>query len=149
VVGWLATSRRCPTAVGRTSSLSHTKACERSGGRSAGLGWAASDIVGRVVMAKTRARLGRQRGRFMGAREVRPRARGWQLATNRPVRFAAAARRGRRTFELTSCAAPRRLRVPVTLFAFYVVVIVLGVLSMGFQLLASRLLNPHFGSSII
>lgn len=33
--------------------------------------------------------------------------------------------------------------------AFYVVVIVLGILSMGFQLLASRLLNPHFGSSII
>jgi hypothetical protein len=37
----------------------------------------------------------------------------------------------------------------VTLFAFYVVIITLGILSMGFQLLASRLLNPHFGSSII
>jgi len=37
----------------------------------------------------------------------------------------------------------------VTLFAFYAVVIILGILSMGFQLLASRLLNPHFGSSII
>lgn len=37
----------------------------------------------------------------------------------------------------------------MTLFAFYVVVITLGILSMGFQLLASRLLNPHFGSSII
>jgi len=37
----------------------------------------------------------------------------------------------------------------VTLFAFYFVVITLGILSMGFQLLASRLLNPHFGSSII
>jgi hypothetical protein len=37
----------------------------------------------------------------------------------------------------------------VALFAFYVVVVVLGILSMGFQLLASRLLNPHFGSSII
>lgn len=35
------------------------------------------------------------------------------------------------------------------LFAFYLVVTTLGVLSMGFQLLASRLLNPHFGSSII
>lgn len=35
------------------------------------------------------------------------------------------------------------------LIAFYSLVIVLGVLSMGFQLLASRLLNPHFGSSII
>ncbi len=35
------------------------------------------------------------------------------------------------------------------LFAFYAVVITLGILSMGFQLLASRLLNPHFGSSII
>lgn len=40
-------------------------------------------------------------------------------------------------------------RPAVTLFAFYVVVITLGILSMGFQLLASRLLNPHFGSSII
>ena len=37
----------------------------------------------------------------------------------------------------------------VTLFAFYVVVVTLGILSMGFQLLASRLLSPHFGSSII
>lgn len=37
----------------------------------------------------------------------------------------------------------------MTLFAFYTVVVTLGVLSMGFQLLASRLLNPHFGSSII
>jgi hypothetical protein len=35
------------------------------------------------------------------------------------------------------------------IFAFYVVVVTLGILSMGFQLLASRLLNPHFGSSII
>ncbi|MGH8017461.1 MAG: fused MFS/spermidine synthase, partial [Opitutaceae bacterium] len=35
------------------------------------------------------------------------------------------------------------------LFVFYSLVFVLGVLSMGFQLLASRLLNPHFGSSII
>lgn len=34
-------------------------------------------------------------------------------------------------------------------FAFYLVVFILGILSMGFQLLASRLLNPHFGSSII
>jgi hypothetical protein len=32
---------------------------------------------------------------------------------------------------------------------FYSVVVTLGILSMGFQLLASRLLNPHFGSSII
>lgn len=37
----------------------------------------------------------------------------------------------------------------MTLFAFHAVVITLGILSMGFQLLASRLLNPHFGSSII
>lgn len=37
----------------------------------------------------------------------------------------------------------------MSLVAFYVVVVTLGVLSMGFQLLASRLLNPHFGSSII
>jgi MFS family permease len=34
-------------------------------------------------------------------------------------------------------------------FAFYLVVVTLGVLSMGFQLLGSRLLSPHFGSSII
>lgn len=32
---------------------------------------------------------------------------------------------------------------------FYSLVAVLGILSMGFQLLASRLLSPHFGSSII
>ena len=37
----------------------------------------------------------------------------------------------------------------MSLFAFYSVVVTLGILSMGFQLLASRLLNPHFGSSII
>lgn len=37
----------------------------------------------------------------------------------------------------------------MVLLAFYLVVVTLGVLSMGFQLLASRLLNPHFGSSII
>jgi hypothetical protein len=34
------------------------------------------------------------------------------------------------------------------LFAFYAVVITLGILSMGFQLLASRLLSPYFGSAI-
>ncbi len=37
----------------------------------------------------------------------------------------------------------------MSLLAFYVVVVTLGILSMGFQLLASRLLSPHFGSSII
>ena len=36
----------------------------------------------------------------------------------------------------------------MTLLAFYIVVIVLGILSMGFQLLASRLLSPYFGSAI-
>lgn len=41
------------------------------------------------------------------------------------------------------------MRALVSLFAFHVVVLTLGILSMGFQLLASRLLNPHFGSSII
>jgi hypothetical protein len=35
------------------------------------------------------------------------------------------------------------------LAAFYAVVLVLGILSMGFQLLGNRLLNPHFGSDII
>ncbi|HEX2853039.1 MAG TPA: fused MFS/spermidine synthase [Opitutaceae bacterium] len=44
-----------------------------------------------------------------------------------------------------SPAAPAR----ATRVAFYLVVATLGILSMGFQLLASRLLNPHFGSSII
>lgn len=37
----------------------------------------------------------------------------------------------------------------MTRFIFFTLVVVQGVLSMGFQLLASRLLNPHFGSSII
>jgi hypothetical protein len=37
----------------------------------------------------------------------------------------------------------------VSLLLFYSVDVILGLLSMGFQLLASRLLNPHFGSSII
>jgi hypothetical protein len=36
----------------------------------------------------------------------------------------------------------------VSIFAFYVVVVTLGILSMGFQLLASRLLGPEFGSGI-
>lgn len=54
-----------------------------------------------------------------------------------------------RTFVVTMRWRQSTLPTPVTLFAFYVVVITLGILSMGFQLLASRLLNPHFGSSII
>ena len=37
----------------------------------------------------------------------------------------------------------------VIVAVFYLIVVVLGILSMGFQLLGSRLLNPHFGSSII
>lgn len=37
---------------------------------------------------------------------------------------------------------------PVPLIVFYVAVVILGVLSMGFQMLGSRLLNPHFGSAI-
>jgi hypothetical protein len=37
----------------------------------------------------------------------------------------------------------------VIIAAFHFFVVVLGILSMGFQLLGSRLLNPHFGSSII
>lgn len=36
----------------------------------------------------------------------------------------------------------------VLLVIFYVIVVTLGVLSMGFQLLASRLLGPYFGSAI-
>ena len=37
----------------------------------------------------------------------------------------------------------------MSLFIFYLLVVVLGILSMGFQMLASRLLSPHFGSTII
>jgi len=37
----------------------------------------------------------------------------------------------------------------VTLVFFYLIVVVLGVLSMGFQMLASRLLSPHYGSTIV
>lgn len=37
----------------------------------------------------------------------------------------------------------------MTSFVFYAAVAVLGILSMGFQLLASRLLSPYFGSSIV
>jgi hypothetical protein len=36
----------------------------------------------------------------------------------------------------------------VVVFSFYLLVVVLGILSMGFQLLASRLLSPYFGSGI-
>src|SRR5215204_2242219 len=50
---------------------------------------------------------------------------------------------------VTRALRPRTVPARVMLFAFYLVVITLGILSMGFQLLASRLLNPHFGSSII
>lgn len=50
---------------------------------------------------------------------------------------------------MTSPVRSRTFRGSVLLFTFYAVVLTLGILSMGFQLLASRLLNPHFGSSII
>ena len=36
----------------------------------------------------------------------------------------------------------------MSLLAFYAVVVTLGILSMGFQLLASRLLSPYFGTAI-
>ncbi len=42
---------------------------------------------------------------------------------------------------------PPNLGVPLVIF--YTLVVLLGILSMGFQLLASRLLNPFFGSSLI
>ena len=48
--------------------------------------------------------------------------------------------------------ATRGLRSPnsrVPLVTFHALVVLLGILSMGFQLLASRLLNPYFGSSLI
>jgi hypothetical protein len=44
---------------------------------------------------------------------------------------------------------PRKFRLRVVYFVFYTVVVTLGMLSMGFQLLASRLLSPHFGSSLL
>ncbi len=44
---------------------------------------------------------------------------------------------------------PRTPNRGVSRLLFYSLVTVLGILSMGFQLLASRLLNPHFGSSLI
>ena len=56
---------------------------------------------------------------------------------------------GKIGFEVTSPGRPSTVPARVMLFAFYLVVTTLGILSMGFQLLASRLLNPHFGSSII
>ncbi len=37
----------------------------------------------------------------------------------------------------------------MVLIFFYLLVIVLGMLSMGFQMLASRLLSPHYGSTIV
>ena len=36
----------------------------------------------------------------------------------------------------------------MSIIAFYLAVVTLGILSMGFQMLGSRLLSPHFGSSI-
>ena len=42
---------------------------------------------------------------------------------------------------------PPNLRVHLVIF--YTLVVLIGILSMGFQLLASRLLNPFFGSSLI
>jgi hypothetical protein len=50
---------------------------------------------------------------------------------------------------VTTGARVRTFRGSVALFVLYLVVVTLGILSMGFQLLASRLLSPHFGSSII
>ncbi len=41
------------------------------------------------------------------------------------------------------------LPFPVALLLFYPLVVVLGMLSMGFQMLASRLLSPHYGSTIV
>ena len=52
------------------------------------------------------------------------------------------------TFKVTSVASLRSVARIVAPFAFYLVVVTLGILSMGFQLLGSRLLGPHFGSGI-
>ncbi len=37
----------------------------------------------------------------------------------------------------------------MALLLFYSLVVVLGILSMGFQMLASRLLSPHYGSTVV
>lgn len=42
-----------------------------------------------------------------------------------------------------------RLALPVVRFFLFAIIIELGMLSMGFQMLASRLLNPSFGSTIV
>ena len=47
----------------------------------------------------------------------------------------------------TGGLSPPNLRVHLVIF--YTLVVLLGILSMGFQLLASRMLNPFFGSSLI
>ena len=50
---------------------------------------------------------------------------------------------------MTSGKPSRTFRVlAVPLIAFYAIVVTLGILSMGFQMLGSRLLSPHFGSAI-
>jgi len=63
-------------------------------------------------------------------------------------RLAPAGGRVSAEIEVTPPRRPNTFR-RVSLVVFYAVVVTLGVLSMGFQLLASRLLSPHFGSSII
>ncbi len=52
---------------------------------------------------------------------------------------------------MPACCLSSPLHSPYTvaLLLFYPLVIVLGILSMGFQMLASRLINPHFGSTIV
>ena len=44
---------------------------------------------------------------------------------------------------------PRRTGSPATIGLFYILVFVMGILSMGFQIVASRELAPSFGSSVV
>lgn len=51
--------------------------------------------------------------------------------------------------KLSGSFCPPSSLTSVRILLFYILVVVLGILSMGYQLLASRLLSPYFGSSII
>ena len=89
--------------------------------------------------------LGRRRNRVFG--DQKPGARETVLpgGGTRPTFLSAEAPA---EFALASVRSAGRIHGVSRTF-FYALVTVLGILSMGFQLLASRLLNPFFGSSLI
>jgi hypothetical protein len=130
----LATSRRSPFGVVFAGKFSHLNTLEpiigfASFGFASAWAWVdEGSIAGTTAMANRKGR----RQTFMGRGRCGPRA----------------APKQTRTFEVTSPIRARTLPPPVSLLAFYVLVTILGILSMGFQMLGSRLLSPHFGSSI-